>query len=420
MDHTTLLTALARCFTSGDSSAEALAARASRMLGREWRWLLPLARRVLRFQRGRVRLPVREVIGFLRGDLVLASQLRRLEIAHWIGEEPVMRPVPAAARWALPEIVTPGGLAEWLNVAQNDLDWFVRMPGHYHYRLLRKRAGGVRLIEAPKPRLKAVQRRILAGILDLVPAHRAAHGFRRGRSTLTFAGPHAGRPLLLRLDLSDFFPSIPAARIGAVFRTLGYPEDVARLLAGLCTTSTPAAVWGACLPVERGEGRQVYDPRHLPQGAPTSPALANLCVYRADCRLAALARRFGGEYTRYGDDLAFSFAAAMDTRMFAAYAAAILMEEGFAVNYRKTRVRRAAESQRLAGLVTNVRPALPREEFDRLKATLTNCARLGPAGQNRSGVNDFRAHLEGRVGYVESIQPERGRRLRAIFDKIAW
>ena len=97
----------------------------------------------------------------------------------------------------------------------------------------------------------------------------------------------------------------------------------------------------------------------------------------------------------------------------------ILREEGFAVHHRKTRMRQAVR-QHLAGLVTNQRLNVRREDFDLLKAILTNCARHGPASQNREAHPHFREHLVGRLGFIESVHPEKGRRLRAIFDKITW
>ena len=116
--------------------------------------------------------------------------------------------------------------------------------------------------------------------------------------------------MLLRLDLQDFFPAFPAARVQALFRTLGYPETVADRLGGICTNAVHADVWSG-RPLEIGarewqEARTLYARPHLPQGAPTSPALANLTAYRLDCRLSGLARTAGAVYTRYADDLAFS------------------------------------------------------------------------------------------------------------------
>ena len=90
------------------------------------------------------------------------------------------------------------------------------------------------------------------------------------------------------------------------------------------------------------------------------------------------------------------------------------------MNHRKTRVMRQGVRQYLAGLVANQRVNIVRADFDRLKATLTNCVRLGPETQNRDAHPSFRSHLHGRVGFVEMINPVKGKRLRAIFDRICW
>ena len=166
----------------------------------------------------------------------------------------------------------------------------------------------------------------------------------------------------------------------------------------------------------------MYARPHLPQGAPASPALANISFYRLDCRLAALAKSAGAHYTRYADDLAFSGSEEFDRRVerFRLHVAAMLLEEGFAANHRKTRVMRQSVRQHLAGLVTNQRPNIARRDFDRLKAVLTNCVRLGPESQNREGRPRFRAHLEGRVAFVEMVNPNKGKRLREILERIPW
>jgi RNA-directed DNA polymerase len=262
---------------------------------------------------------------------------------------------------------------------------------------LPKRSGGVRLLESPKSNLKALQRRILSGILDRIPAHPAVHGFVKGRSIATFASPHTGKSVLLRLDLQDFFPSFPAARIAALFRTIGYPETVAGLLAGICTNAAPRNLWNT--PAPAPETRMLYERPHLPQGAPTSPALANLTAYRLDSRLTGLAKSAGAVYTRYADDLAFSGGEPFNlaAARFSIHAAAIALEEGFAVNHRKTRIMRQGVRQQLAGVVVNRKLNLRRADLELLEAVLFNCVRLGPASQNRAAHPNFRAHLEGSV-----------------------
>jgi len=334
----------------------------------------------------------------------------------------------------------PATHTNYIEVTREDLDWFADLRGwggrradsplaHYRYSLIEKRSGRLRLIEAPKPRLKAIQRRILDDVLASVPEHEAVHGFRKRRSIVTFAEPHAGRQAVLKMDLRDFFPSIRRARVSALFRTMGYPETTADLLAGLATNRTPREVWPlpatTATPTEReqlAEARDLHTSAHLPQGSPTSPALANLCFYRADCRLSALAEAADARYTRYADDLAFSGDRrfARSAHDFAVRAAVLIAEEGFAVEHRKTRIMRSGVRQRLAGVVVNQRVNVERREYDRLKAILTNCIRSGPQDQNRDGRPDFRGYLEGRTAFVSMIHPGKGARLRKLLSAIDW
>ncbi len=388
MTKSALARVLAQSLMAAGPSAGEVAAQAALTLGRPWRWLGPMARRYVTAQEGAIRFRHREVVRFLLDDPGFQAHSRRLRIATWLHSPAQMQPVPAAGGWDIPAIPTAGDLARWLGVHPGELEWFANLKAlgsgrleHYHYLKIEKSPGRVRIIEAPKRELKELQRWVLREILQKVPSHPAAYGFVKGRSVGGFVAPHVGKRAVLKMDLRDFFPSIPGARIQAVFRTLGYPETVADLLGGICTN------------VVRGDVPDVYRRPHLPQGAPSSPMLANICAYRMDCRLAGLAKGVGAEYTRYADDLAFS--GDLDFNRLSTYIAAIAHEEGFSVNFRKTRVMRQGVRQRLAGLSANQKVNVIREDFDRLKAILTNCVRIGPASQNRENHSDFRAHLDG-------------------------
>jgi hypothetical protein len=98
----------------------------------------------------------------------------------------------------------------------------------------------------------------------------------------------------------------------------------------------------------------------------------------------------------------------------------IVRDEGFTLNVAKTRIMRRSGRQRVTGIVVNHHVNVPRAAFDILKATLHNCVKNGPAAENRAGLRDFRAHLDGRVSWVENVNPTRGKRLRQVFDEIAW
>lgn len=436
--------ALANSMVAGEATEDAIAARLTQTLGRKWRWIRPMARRyVARFGEG-VRPRRKTVVHFLETDEGLARVLRihrkEVRIAVWLTPTTTMQPARAAQSWTVPAIESVGALADWLRITPSELEWFSDLKrmiarredgfegplSHYHYRILAKQGGDIRLIEAPKQRLKQMQRRVLTEILEKIPVHPAVHGFRLGRSIKSFAAPHVGQRVVMKMDLRDFFPSISASRVQALFRTAGYPEGVANLLGGSCTNAVPRALWkrkGRGIdPLRMADARQLYAWPHLPQGAPTSPTLANMCAYRVDCRLTGLAEGSGAVYTRYADDLAFSGGSEFErgAERFAVRVAAILLEEGFAVHHRKTRIMRQGVRQYLAGIVANEHLNVVRRDYDLLKATLTNCVRHGWESQNRQGVADFRAHLAGRVSFVEMVNANRGTRLRALFDRIEW
>jgi RNA-directed DNA polymerase len=432
-----LIDGLAGALLAGEPAPDLLYDRCRRTLGRSWRWLRPLTQRYLRKFGTGTRPRYREVARFLQEDPGLrrawAKYADELLVANVWAERQVMLPSDWSSN--IPAIESTGDLARWLGLSPGELRWFADLKAlvykqreprleHYHYRILAKRFGAIRLIEAPKLRLKDLQRQILLWILQKLPAHPAAHGFVTGRSIRTFAAPHVGKRIVMRMDLRDFFPAFGGVRIQNVFRTLGYPEAIADLLGGLCTNATPMSVWkdfGTDVDPERlVELRRLYARPHLPQGAPTSPALANICCYRVDCRLSSLAKTSGAAYTRYADDLAFSGDDDFEkgVERFGVSVAAILQEEGLCVNHHKTRVMRQGVRQHLAGLVTNERLNVARRDFDQLKAVLANCVRFGLESQNRDHRPDFRSHLHGKVSFVEMINPQKGKRLRVLLERI--
>jgi RNA-directed DNA polymerase len=427
---------LAAAFLAGDWTSRALLKQAAIVLGLRSR---PLQRRL-----------IAELIVVTPDeyppspDWLVAFLLRSPLLKQVSRHRRTTRVVLAPARFApaerfasldVPRLATPGDLAKWLDLSIDQLDWLSdvrRQQGrtdipilqHYRYSFVPKRSGPPRLIEAPKPKLMAIQRRILHAMLDPVPVHDSAHGFVAGRSCLSAAQVHAGEHIVITVDLKDFFLNTRISRVHAIFRSLGYPWAVARALTGLCSTATPLSVFARLPAAQRHDWltRKIYQAPHLPQGAPTSPALANLAAFRMDMRIAALARASGAHYTRYADDLAFSGDHAFATKSTAFVSAVdnIARDEGFLLHSQKTRVMRRGGCQRITGIVVNDHVNVPRMAYDDLKAILHNCRKNGPDTQNREGLRDFRAHLEGRVAWVEQVNAPRGQRLRRIFDEIRW
>ena len=431
---------LAAAFLASDWTAEGMSTAARPALrGKEPLWLPRLIAELrARWQKGPPPSPQILAVAILETKAFAGSGLRddgTPLVSKAVLEPPRFLPAEAFQNLDLPELARLGDLAAWLGLTPERLEAYADVGGfrsataaplaqHYAYSWIPKRRGAPRLIEASKPRLKELQRLILRGILDPVPPHAAAYGFRKGRSCIDGAQIHCGEALVLTLDLKDFFLRVPQRRIVALFRCLGYPWAVARCLTGLCTNVTPAWQFER-LPGEGQpdrETRQRFRQPHLPQGAPTSPALANLASWHLDRRLAALARKWNLNYSRYADDMTFSGGKTFAPHIggFVAAVSKIAADEGFALNRQKTRVMGQGQTQRVTGLVVNQHVNLDRKSYDRLKATLHNCAARGPAGQNRSDHADLRAHLDGRITWVENINPRRGHRLREIFWNIDW
>ena len=295
---------------------------------------------------------------------------------------------------------------------------------NYRYAAVPRRSGLPRVIEAPKLRLKEVQRWILREILDHVPVHEAAQGFARGRSVIDHARRHSGQHVLLRLDLADFFASVSAGRVFGIFQTLGYRSDVAHLLTGLTTNTVPVHVWevvrraaaDAAVQPRFWLGRQLATP-HLPQGAPTSPALANLAAFRLDRRLAGLAASAGLRYSRYADDLTFSGARLRrgwaEWRLWSARSSATRAS-------RSTPARRpCARGGAPAGL-RDRRQRDAQRSSRRVRPPQGDPAQRRPPRPGDQGLADRRSHLQGRIAWVASLNPARGEKLQRRFEQIDW
>jgi retron-type reverse transcriptase len=216
--------------------------------------------------------------------------------------------------------------------------------------------------------------------------------------------------VVVNLDLADFFPSIAFPRVKGLFRSFGYGEHAATIFALLCTEPdvTRVAIDGRTYHV-------ATSPRHLPQGAPTSPAITNLLCRRLDRRLGGVAARNGFRYTRYADDLTFSTAAGSDAPIARLLARVrwVLRKEGFVEHPDKTRVLRRGRRQEVTGLVVNDKLGVPRATLRRFRALLHQIDRQGPAGKAWGAGRDLWASLQGFVRFVRMVDPARAARLQA-------
>lgn len=351
----------------------------------------------------------------------IAAFYRRAKVPLSPDLEPaIMAPAKNFATLGLPDLPSFGALSDWLGVNRDFLsrvtDPAAWAEAHgemgvnnYHYHLLPKASGSHRLIEAPKEHLKAVQRQIATQLLAHVPVHGDAYGFVQGRNCLMAAAKHAGEEGVLCLDLANFFPSLAGGRVFGLFRLLGYPNTVARALTGLCTNVTPARVRNRMPFDQRGRLRGA----HLPQGAPTSPVLANLLSYSLDRRLSGLARSLALTYTRYADDLTFS-GDISPLRVAKVAAESIVKDEGFSLNHSKTRLQSAGNRQVVTGIVVNQHVNTTRKSFDHLKAVIHSCS--DPA-DTRLCDPRFAAKLMGQIDWVRTVNPNRGAKLDQLLER---
>lgn len=325
------------------------------------------------------------------------------------------------AKWSLPDFPTHRSLAEAMAVTVGELRFLaygrkVSKVSHYRRFLMPKKRGGHRLISAPMPRLKLAQRWVLENILEKVPLHDAAHGFCKKRSILTNASPHCAAPLVINLDLRDFFPNVTWQRVYGLFLALGYSRSVATIFAQICTEP----------PVEEiemdGETWQVATGvRHLPQGAPTSPAITNLLCRRMDARMSGIARKHGFVFTRYADDLTFSsLTGDRDaSRKLLWHVKKVIEEEGFHLHPDKLRIMGKGRRREVTGLIAGEKPSVPREDVRAFRALLNRLEKHGPDGCSWRGESKrILAKVMGYANYLRMVDAEKYARLTEKADAL--
>jgi retron-type reverse transcriptase len=271
---------------------------------------------------------------------------------------------------------------------------------HYIAYGIKKRAGGVRIIHAPKKKLKAILRTLNRELVSKLPVSDCAHGFLKQKSVKTGAQLHVAKPVLLRLDLKDFFPSVTSARVRGLLIALGYGYPVAATLAVLMTEALrqPVEIEGTKFFVPVG-------PRTCVQGAPTSPGICNAILLRMDRRIAGLSKKHGFTYTRYADDLTFSGPSEDEAHRLRRAVERIIREEGFELNGAKTRVMGQGGRQLVTGVTVNSVLGLSRKKRRRIRSMLHHASKEG-IDQKR------RAKLMGLLAWVHMLNPEQAAALR--------
>lgn len=225
---------------------------------------------------------------------------------------------------------------------------------------LTKKNGKTRTIYAPNAEETEALRALLPDIAAAAQAadtRRVQHGFTAGRSPVTNARQHVGRVYSLCMDLADFFDTVTPEMFGA---------EVSEEAKSLCFV--------------RGAARQ---------GLPTSPALANLAASHMDNEIMALNRngRFGVlfVYTRYADDLTFSFDMPHVGEMLRREVPAIIERHGFKINPAKTKLQYAHAGRRhITGIAVGEHGIHPTREAKRRLRAAQHQLRHGLRPRNRA------------------------------------
>jgi RNA-directed DNA polymerase len=281
-----------------------------------------------------------------------------------------------------PDIRQITDVADFLQISHFFLRSILRRPWrHYRTFHFKKRSGdGLRTINSPRTFLKVIQWWILDTILYNSQVLPTVHGFVPYKSFITNATEHVGAKYMLNVDVKDFFPSIKTPLVASIFETLGYSEKVSFQLARLVTLEDS-----------------------LPQGAPTSPAIANLVMHPFDVAMTRHAREASLVYSRYADDITFSGNNVINVEVLE-LVRLHLSALGLSLNEKKTRFMGSNSAKEVTGLIIGREgPRLPKEylnsargwffrvsrfpdlyrdELNRIRGTVAFIRQIGGAGSN--------------------------------------
>ena len=309
------------------------------------------------------------------------------------------------ARLGLPDLQTPADIAASIGIEARELTWLCYHRGassvdHYHRFQIPKKRGGMRNVSSPKTRLRVAQRWLLESVLKPLPIHDAATAFAPGASVVDNARRHAGKAVVIRIDLKDFFPSIGFRRVKRLFENFGYNEGVATMLA-LLATEAPRVE----LTLDEVKHHVAIGERVLPQGACTSPTITNLLCRRLDARLSGIAATLGFTYSRYADDLVFSSDdPKADVNKLIGLTRRVVADEKLVVNDEKTAVMRPNRRQVVTGLVVNAQdaqgPRVSRHDLRKFRAFLHRYEQLGAEKMSEQIGRDALSYARGMIAWI--------------------
>lgn len=264
-------------------------------------------------------------------------------------------------------------LSRLLGFGETNIDPLINFPIEYTTFQIPKKKNGLRTIEVPSKKLKSIQKKIVKKIFNKLYIYPAATAYQKRRSIVDNAKLHIKQAIIINIDLQDFFGSIHEKKIEQFFKQSGWSNKAAKYLTRLC----------------------VYN-NHLPQGAPTSPALSNLVNFFLDYRLDKLTKKWGGIYSRYSDDLTFSFKNEnSDLHKFRYMVKLIIKDEGYKIQFKKrVRIRRKHQQQIITGLVVNDKVNVPRSTRRRIRAIEHHLKSNLPATLTKMQLDGYKSFIK--------------------------
>lgn len=251
---------------------------------------------------------------------------------------------------------------------------------------LPKKSGGKRIISAPAPHLKSVQRSLL-NLLYSEQFSDQAMGFIPGRSIKDNAQIHVGQKIVVNADIKAFFPSTTYKQVYSLSRRLcggSLSPFAARLFSEICCFNG-----------------------NLATGSPTSPAISNLIMLNFDHFISNISKKLDVNYTRYADDITFSgdSASVWMLKPLKTY----LTRLGYELDPKKTNIFRKGRRQTVTGLVVNKQPNIARPLRKRLRAAVYRRINGEIPFLHDKKLSD--AALYGYINYLRMISPDKASQL---------
>lgn len=310
-------------------------------------------------------------------------------IDRGLSEEQINKYIPyisALLKNGVPIIFEKQHLSHLMGINEKTLNSIINNPERYYRKFnIKKKKGGIREISSPYPSLLMCQKWIYKNILLKDKPHEACHGFTPGKSIITNAKNHINSKIILKLDLKDFFPSIPINWIIKYFQSLGYANNVAYYLSAICSFE-----------------------KKLAQGASTSPYISNLLLKHLDERLSSLSNKHMLRYTRYADDMCFS--GGHISANFTMTVREIINNFGLNINEDKTSLLINAKKRIITGIsIKQNEIAVPREYKRNLKNELHFISKFGyleHITHQKIKNPNYLLILIGRINFWLQVEPE--------------